>query len=109
MESSFSKDCHCPGSWKLTGCAVRSGADSGALAKRFPLSGVRCRARLRVYAGTRRHWLCQGCRHQTSLTSGTLMAHSRLPLTKWFLATYLITQSKTSIAALALRRQVGLS
>jgi hypothetical protein len=30
------------------------------------------------------------------------MEHGRLPLTKWYLAIYLVTQSKTNIAALAL-------
>ena len=80
---------------------------------RWP-SGFHCPACGAAHAseftrGTLRYWQCRGCRHQTSLTSGTLMVHSRLPLTKWFLAIYLITQSKTSIAALALRRQVGLS
>jgi hypothetical protein len=43
------------------------------------------------------------------LIAGTLMEHTRLPLTKWFLAIYLVTQSKTNISALALRRQVGVS
>lgn len=56
-----------------------------------------------------RYWQCGACRQQTSLTSGTLMHHTRLPLRKWFLAIYLVTQSKTQIAALALRRQVGIS
>jgi hypothetical protein len=37
------------------------------------------------------------------------MEHGRLPLTKWYLAIYLVTQSKTNIAALALRRQLGVS
>lgn len=59
--------------------------------------------------GTLRYWQCRACRQQTSLISGTLMEHSRLPLTKWFLAIYLVTQSKTNISALALRRQVGVS
>jgi ribosomal protein L37AE/L43A len=57
----------------------------------------------------RRYWQCRACRHQCSLTSGTLLEHSRLPLTKWFLAIYLVTQSKTQIAALTLRRQLGVS
>lgn len=55
------------------------------------------------------YWQCRACRHQCSLTSGTLLEHSRLPLTKWFLAIYLVTQSKTQIAALTLRRQRGVS
>ena len=36
------------------------------------------------------------------------MKHGHLPLTKWLLAIYLITQSKTNIAALALMRQLGI-
>ena len=37
------------------------------------------------------------------------MEHGHLPLTKWFLAIYLITQPKTNIAALALMRQLSIS
>lgn len=59
--------------------------------------------------GTTRYWLCHACKHQTSLTAGTMMHQSQLPLTKWFLAIYLVTQSKTNIAALALMRQLGVS
>jgi ribosomal protein L37AE/L43A len=55
------------------------------------------------------YWQCVACRHQTSLRSGTIMEHGRLPLTKWYLAIYLITQSKTNIAALALKRQLGIT
>ncbi|MFM1988930.1 MAG: hypothetical protein RJA99_1887, partial [Pseudomonadota bacterium] len=38
---------------------------------------------------------CAGCRHQTSLIAGTMMENTKLPLTKWFLAIYLISQAKT--------------
>ncbi|WP_417067963.1 IS1595 family transposase [Niveibacterium terrae] len=54
-------------------------------------------------------WQCSACPHQTSLRSGTQMEHSLLSLRTWMLAIYLITQSKTNIAALALRRQLGIS
>jgi len=49
------------------------------------------------------------CHHQHSLTSGTIFASTKLPLTTWFLAIYLITQAKTGISALALHRQLGVS
>lgn len=52
---------------------------------------------------------CHRCRRQTSLTSGTLFAGTKLPLTRWFLAIYLLTQSKNGIAALELSRQLGVS
>jgi transposase-like protein len=51
---------------------------------------------------------CDRCRRQTSLTAGTLFAHTKLPLTTWFLAIYLLTQSKNGISALALSRQLGI-
>jgi hypothetical protein len=46
------------------------------------------------------------CPNQTTLTSGTLFAASKLPLTKWFLAMRLLTASKTNLAALELMRQL---
>ncbi len=52
---------------------------------------------------------CNHCHHQTSLTSGTLFDSTKLPLTTWFLAIYLITQAKTGISALALKREIGVS
>ncbi len=48
-------------------------------------------------------------RHQTSLIAGTLFQGTRLPLTLWFLAIYLISQAKTGMSALALSRQLGVS
>jgi hypothetical protein len=52
---------------------------------------------------------CKHCRHQTSLTAGTILASTKLPLTTWFLAMYLLTQQKNAISALALKRQLGVS
>ncbi|MFN4291794.1 MAG: hypothetical protein ACK4E7_13080 [Permianibacter sp.] len=46
---------------------------------------------------------------QTSLSAGTLFEHTKLPLSTWFLAKSLLTQTKTGISALALRRQLGIS
>ena len=52
---------------------------------------------------------CKACRHQTSLTAGTVMEATKLPLTTWFLAIYLISQAKTGLSALALMRNLGVS
>lgn len=41
--------------------------------------------------------------------SGTIFSATKLPLTTWFLAIHLITQAKTGISALSLRRQLGVS
>lgn len=59
--------------------------------------------------GARKLFQCGACRHQTSLTAGTLMEHTKLPLTTWFLAIHLISQAKTGISSLALKRDLGVS
>lgn len=59
--------------------------------------------------GSRRLFQCNACHHQASLTSGTLFSSTKLPLTRWFLAIYLLSQAKTGLAALDLKRQVGVS
>jgi hypothetical protein len=43
------------------------------------------------------------------LISGTIFEQTKLPLTTWFLAIHLITQAKTGLSALALKRQLGVS
>ncbi len=59
--------------------------------------------------GARKLFQCNRCRHQTSLTAGSLMEHTKLPLVTWLLAIYLISQAKTGLSALALKRQLGVS
>jgi len=82
-------------------------------AARWP-GGFRCRRcqaadHYVVGHGTRNLFQCNGCRNQTSLTAGSLMEHTKLPLSTWFLAIYLISQAKTGLSALALKRQLGVS
>ena len=59
--------------------------------------------------GQRKMFQCSACRKQTSLIAGTLFQGTRLALTVWFLAIYLITQAKTGLSALALKRDLGVS
>jgi hypothetical protein len=49
---------------------------------------------------------CAGCSKQTSVTAGTIMHHSKLPLTTWFWAAYLMATHSNS--ALQLQRQLAL-
>ena len=58
---------------------------------------------------TRELYQCHHCHHQTSVTSGTIFAETKRPLTTWFLGIYLLTQGKTGLSALALKRQLGVS
>ena len=59
--------------------------------------------------GGLRYWQCGACAHQCSLISGTIFESTKLPLTRWFLAMQLLTQSKNNVSALELMRQLGVS
>lgn len=50
---------------------------------------------------------CNRCKKQVSLTAGTVFQDSKLPLTTWFLAIYLLTQSKGGISSIELGRRLG--
>jgi len=52
---------------------------------------------------------CNRCHHQTSITAGTIFESTKLPLTIWFQAIYLITQSKKCTSVMQLHRQLGIS
>jgi len=53
-------------------------------------------------------WLCADCRHQTSVTAGTILQDSHLPLTTWFRAVWHVTSQKNGVSALGLQRDLGL-
>lgn len=55
----------------------------------------------------RLYFQCTACRYQCSVISGTIFEATKLPLTRWFLAMYLLTQSKNNVAALELMRLLG--
>ena len=61
----------------------------------------------RAYVMTRL-WQCAACRHQVSLTSGTILHNTRVSLVLWFWAAYLMTTDKRGISALLLQRQLEL-
>jgi transposase-like protein len=80
---------------------------------RWP-QGFRCpvcagRARSRFRRGAQVYYQCRACRHQTTLRAGTLFAHSKLPLRLWMQAIHLLTSTKTNLAALELKRQLGVN
>jgi transposase-like protein len=51
---------------------------------------------------------CKSCERQFTVKAGTIFNDSHLPLTKWFLATYLICESKKGVSALQLQRVLGI-
>ncbi len=61
------------------------------------------------HLNTRKLRQCYRCKRQTSVTAGTIFESSKLPLTVWFQAIYLLTQSKKGVSAMHLHRQLGIS
>jgi transposase-like protein len=47
-----------------------------------------------VYGRRLKRYHCRSCGHQATLTAGTIMQATKLPLTSWFLAFYQIGQAK---------------
>jgi len=54
-------------------------------------------------------WQCKGCGRQTSVTAGTVLHRTRLPLSVWFWAAYLVTTHTPGLSAVQLHRQLGIS
>lgn len=52
---------------------------------------------------------CRDCGHQTSVTAGTILHRSKIPLQTWFWAAYLVTTHTPGFSALQLQRQLGLT
>jgi transposase-like protein len=64
--------------------------------------GLRC---LRVRRGLCR---CCECRHEASVTAGTIFQDSHLPLTTWFRTIWHVSSQKNGVSALGLQRVLGL-
>lgn len=79
------------------------------LAQRWPNGWVcprcACKRGLPVRRGL---WRCSLCRHECSVTAGTIFQDSHLPLTTWFRAMWYITSQKNGVSALGLQRVLGL-
>jgi len=52
---------------------------------------------------------CAQCCHQVSVTAGTVLHKTYLPLTKWFLTFYLVCQDNRGFSAVQLSSQLGMT
>ena len=78
---------------------------------RFPdgVKCLKCKSENVAPVADRKVYVCYSCRYQFSVTVGTIFHDSHLPLTKWFLVTYLITESRKGISANQIKRMLGIS
>jgi transposase-like protein len=88
--------------------------EAALVAARWP-AGYECpRCGGRRYSPTfngRQLWECmdRACRYQCSSISGTVFQDTKLPLSLWFMALYLMTQAKNTVSALEMKRALGVS
>lgn len=52
---------------------------------------------------------CRDCRKQFTVTVGTVFERSKIPLTKWLMATYLMCASKKGMSSKQLERMLGVT
>jgi len=77
--------------------------------KRWP-NGVtcpRCGAKHPAYMPAYRKWYCKHCDYQFSVTAGTIFHATKLPLTKWMIAVWLLCHSPKGCSAKQLERILG--
>src|SRR5665811_2251175 len=58
---------------------------------------------------TRKAFACQECGHHIYPCAGTIFNKSKTPLTKWFFAMYLLTSTRSGVAAKELERALGVT
>ncbi len=78
------------------------GVEGGHYALKAKTEGSKTAARPGLYK-------CADCRKQFSVTVGTVFERSKVPLTKWLLAAYLLTSSKKGMSAHQLHRTLGVT
>jgi transposase-like protein len=67
----------------------------------------RCSAAEEPYRTTRGRLTCRACKHETTVTAGTVFEGTRTPLTSWFAAVWHVTSQKHGVSAIGLQRVLG--
>jgi hypothetical protein len=76
--------------------------------RRWPQGLGRGEGRARLLKSKAFTYECAGCARQSSVTAGTIMDASKLPLTIWFWAAFLMATHPNGVSALQLQNQLGL-
>src|SRR5467141_4196172 len=69
----------------------------------------RCQAHKIYHLENRPLLLCASCEYQFSVTVDSIFHDTHLPLWKWFLATYLLTESRKGMSANQMKRMLNVS
>ena len=68
-----------------------------------------CGATVEPWRQTRGRLVCRDCRHQASVTGGTILDKTRTPLRTWFEAAWHVTTAKNGLSSKTLERTLGTS
>lgn len=66
-----------------------------------------CKTSTVPWRASRGRLACQSCRHQASVTAGTIFDKTRTPLTTWFEAAWHLSTAKNGMSAKTLERTLG--
>ena len=69
----------------------------------------RCEMKWITYISTRDSYNCLTCDYAFSITAGTAFHHTRIPLTKWFMAIYFMCESKKGMSSNQLSRMLDIT
>src|SRR4051812_3363616 len=61
------------------------------------------------YIATRRIWKCKGCKKQFSVRLGTIFEDSPIPLSKWFVAVWMLSNCKNGVSSYELHRALDVT
>ena len=67
----------------------------------------KCGCKEHYWDSHNKRWRCKKCGYETTLTSGTVMHGSKLPLMYWFTAIHLLTSTRKTFSASEMQRQLG--
>ncbi|OGV64633.1 MAG: hypothetical protein A3K19_29855 [Lentisphaerae bacterium RIFOXYB12_FULL_65_16] len=68
-----------------------------------------CSAVAAPWRQTRGRFVCSECRHQSTVSAGTILDKTRTPLTTWIEAAWHLTTAKNGLSAKTLERTMGVS
>ena len=66
-----------------------------------------CHQSHHYWLASSKQWKCVNCGKRTTLTAGTMMESSNMPLTTWFRVIHLMTMTKKAFSALEMQKQTG--
>lgn len=67
-----------------------------------------CGSMAAPYRSSRLRLMCKDCRHQSTVTAGTIFDKTRTPLRVWLAGAWYLTNQKQGVSALGLQRVLGL-